>query len=114
MIYKAIDKEPNYFEILNLNSTQVTLEEVNSNYEILNKKYNPAFDPGNENLARFKQIQEAHECLKFPQCKQQYTKFGSYIQHLNQDDPAMQVDLRLGQSLVFYITYAILAASLSS
>lgn len=61
-----VDKEPNYFEVLGFNTTVVTQEEVNEHFEILNRKYNPAYDPGNEHLAKFRQIQEAHECLQFP------------------------------------------------
>jgi len=62
-----------------MNNTRAGTVEVTEHYAVLNAKYNPSNDPGNENLARFKKIHEAYECLKINQCRIQYNKFGSYV-----------------------------------
>ena len=75
-----LDKEKNYFEALELKSAQASLKEINEAFERLNKKYNPAFNIEKESVQKSKDIQEAFSCLKFPQCKQQYFKYGFYIE----------------------------------
>ena len=62
----SIDKDKNYFELLELKSPFSSLKEVNDNYERLRYKMNPAFNTDKENLIKFKEIYEAYDCLKFP------------------------------------------------
>ena len=61
-----LDKDKNYFELLDLKSSLCSLTEINDNYEILRVKHNPAFNIDPSNLSKFKEIQEAYDCLKFP------------------------------------------------
>lgn len=64
---------------MEFNTTKVSNEEVEARYLRLNAKYNPAQNPVSGNQEAFDKIQEAHDCLKFPQCRLQYNKFGYYI-----------------------------------
>lgn len=51
-----VKREPNHFEVMGLESTKATLDEITEVYEGLSKKYNPAFNPDPENLTKFKRI----------------------------------------------------------
>ncbi|CDW86651.1 UNKNOWN [Stylonychia lemnae] len=113
-----IGRPENYFEILNLDNTIVTQEKIRLSYEDLNNKFNPANNPDPENLKKFKKIQEAYDCLRITPCRMQYKKFGNYIQNMGGDsasnDPVGSTDWRVGSSLVYYVTFALLAAAMST
>ena len=107
--------------MLGLEDTSPTLNETTNAYQRLNQLYNPANNPDPANLKRFKAIQEAYDCLRITPCKSQYKKFGNYIQSLGGEqgsgqpnDPINSTDWRVAGSLLFYITYALLAAAMST
>lgn len=100
----------------------MSIEEIETHYQTLNNKYNPAYNPNPANILKFKKIHEAYECLKGFHCRIQYKKFGSYIQSLSssnnqqdsQKDPLTNLDIRSLSSLVFYFTFALLAIAMST
>ena len=114
-------REPNYFEVLGFSHTQPSKEEIEAAYTVLNRQFNPANNPDPEALPRFRRVQEAYDCLRVGPCRVQYKKFGNYVQDLGgekgsgQPNDAMNsTDWRVAASVAFYVTFALLAASMAS
>ena len=68
--------DKNYYDILGV-SKDASSEDIKSAYRKLAKKYHPDVnkDPGAAD--KFKEINEAYECLSDPQKKSNYDQFGS-------------------------------------
>lgn len=66
----------NYYETLGV-SKNASADEIKSAYRSLAKKYHPDINKTEEASAKFKEINEAYECLSDPQKKSNYDQFGS-------------------------------------
>ena len=65
----ALERPDNYFETMGLRNTQVSEKEIQTRYQELSYKYNPANNVDPENIPRFKKIQTAYDCLNTYACK---------------------------------------------
>jgi molecular chaperone DnaJ len=68
--------EKNYYEILGLGK-DASPEEIKSAYRKLAKQYHPDINKEAGASEKFKEINEAYECLSDPQKKSNYDQFGS-------------------------------------
>lgn len=66
----------NYYETLGIDKN-ASSEEIKSAYRKLAKQYHPDINKTEEASAKFKEINEAYECLSDPQKKSNYDQFGS-------------------------------------
>ena len=76
-------------------------------FEKAKEKYN---NP--ENLERYQKIIEAKNCLKRGRCRDQYTRYNLAIDL--PDDPNVEIDWRLGFTIVFYVLFAFTQSVLGS
>jgi len=69
MVYK------NYYKILNLETSRVSIEEIKTAYRLAAKKYHPDLNVG-DNMAeeRIKDINEAYKTLSIPASKRKYDR----------------------------------------
>ena len=65
-----------YYDILGVSKT-ASADEIKSAYRRLAKQYHPDLNKGEEAANKFKEINEAYECLSDPQKKSNYDQFGS-------------------------------------
>jgi len=68
--------EKNYYDILGV-SKSASADEIKSAYRKLAKKYHPDINKTPEAEAKFKEVNEAYECLSDPTKKSNYDQFGS-------------------------------------
>lgn len=68
-------KYKDYYKILDLNTSRVTIDEIKSAYRLAAKKYHPDLNVG-DNLAeeRIKDINEAYKTLSVPSLKKKYDR----------------------------------------
>jgi len=66
----------NYYDILGV-SKSASADEIKSAYRKLAKMYHPDINKTEEAASKFKEINEAYECLSDPQKKSNYDQFGS-------------------------------------
>ncbi len=66
----------NYYEILGVDKN-ASADEIKSAYRKLAKQYHPDLNKSEDAGAKFKEINEAYECLSDPQKKSNYDQFGS-------------------------------------
>lgn len=66
----------NYYDILGVDKN-ASADEIKSAYRKLAKMYHPDLNKTEEASAKFKEINEAYECLSDPQKKSNYDQFGS-------------------------------------
>lgn len=66
----------NYYDILGV-SKNASADEIKSAYRRLAKQYHPDLNKTEEAASKFKEINEAYECLSDPQKKSNYDQFGS-------------------------------------
>ena len=71
-------------------------------YEKAKELYNPLENPSNQ--SRFDKIQQAQKCLKRARCRDQYTRYNLAIDL--PDDPNVEIDWRLGFTILFYVLFA--------
>jgi hypothetical protein len=60
----------------------------------------------------YDKILQAHKCLKRPRCRDQYTRYNLSIDL--PDDPNVEIDWRLGFSILFYMLFAFTQSVLGS
>ena len=68
--------DKNYYDILGV-SKDASPEEIKSAYRKLAKKYHPDINKEADSAEKFKEVNEAYECLSDPQKKSNYDQFGS-------------------------------------
>ena len=66
----------NYYEILGVDKN-ASADEIKSAYRKLAKLYHPDLNKSEDAATKFKEINEAYECLSDPQKKSNYDQFGS-------------------------------------
>ena len=108
----ARSKEQNYYELLGLESSNVSPEIIEARFENLTAEFSPKLNP-DADVAYFKKINAAYKCLKALDCRNEYTRFGSGIQ-LNDPSQDFQFDWRLGFTVAFYIVFAFVQGTLAS
>ena len=78
MLSFSYSKEQNYYEVLGLESTLATPEQIDTNFETLSETHSPKQNPEADSDV-WDKIKTAHKCLKSPECRNEYTRFGSGI-----------------------------------
>ena len=68
--------DKNYYDVLGV-SKSASPEEIKSAYRKLAKKYHPDINKEDGAAEKFKEVNEAYECLSDPQKKSNYDQFGS-------------------------------------
>ena len=63
----CIDKEPNLYELLELESPYVSANQIDVGFDKMKKLYNPKENP--ENQAHYDKVVQAHKCLKRTRCR---------------------------------------------
>lgn len=71
-------KEQNYYELLGLESSNVSPEIIDARVENLTQEFSPKINP-DADVDYFRKINAAGKCLKAPNCRNEYTRFGSGI-----------------------------------
>ena len=68
----------NYYKILDLETSRVSIDEIRQAYRQAAKKYHPDANPDNKKEAeeKFKEVSEAYENLSDPQKRRMYDQFG--------------------------------------
>lgn len=97
-------KEQNYYQVLGLESTSASPDQIESNFETLSETHSPKQNP-DADVDLWEKIKTAHKCLKQPDCRNEYTRFGSGIT-LNDPSQDFQFDWRLGFTVAFYCVFA--------
>ena len=90
------------YELLELESPYVSNNQIDIAFDKVKKKYNQLDAP--ENQARFDKIIAAQKCLKRSRCRDQYTRYNLAIDL--PDDPNVEIDWRLGFTIIFYMLFA--------
>jgi len=98
------------YELLELEHTYVSDYQIDVACDKAKQKYNPLENP--EHQSRFDKIIQAQKCLKRGRCRDQYTRYNLAIDL--PDDPNVEVDWRLGFTIVFYVLFAFTQSVLGS
>ena len=88
--------------MLELESPYVSNHQIDVAFDKAKQKYNPLEDP--EHQSRFDKIIVAQKCLKRTRCRDQYTRYNLSMDL--PDDPNVEIDWRLGFTIIFYILFA--------
>ena len=105
-----IDKEKNLYERLDLTSPYVSGHQIDVAWD--KAQQTCASLEGDEHDACIKPLKSAHKCLKRKRCRDQYTRY-----HLSidlPDDPNVEIDWRLGFTIMFYMLFAYTQSVLGS
>ena len=105
-----IDKELNLYELLELESTYVSNHQIGVAFDKARQKYDPLENPDHQD--RDEKIIQAQKCLKRVRCRDQYTRYNLSIDL--PDDPNVEIDWRLGFTIVFYVMFAFTQSVLGS
>lgn len=76
----------------------------------MKQKYNPKDNPDNKSM--YDKVISAQKCLKRPRCRDQYTRYNLSIDL--PDDPNVEIDWRLGFTIMFYVLFAFTQSVLGS
>ena len=98
------------YELLELESPYVSQHQIDIGFDKAKKKYSPLEEPANQ--GRFDKIIAAQKCLKRTRCRDQYTRYNLSIDL--PDDPNIEIDWRLGFTILFYILFAFTQTILST
>jgi len=107
------NKEANLYELLELPSPYVSGHQIDVAFD-KGKERCEAVEDGEEGAkeACLKKVKLAHKCLKRKRCRDQYTRY-----HLSMDlpdDPNVEIDWRLGFTIMFYMLFAYTQSVLGS
>ena len=76
----------------------------------MRRQLNPELNP--EDDVTLSKMTAAHKCLKRTRCRDQYTRYNLSIDL--PDDPNVEIDWRLGFTIIFYLMFAYTSATLAS
>lgn len=109
------NKEKNLYEILDLPSPYVSGHQIDVAFDKAKEICNEKEVEGEEtvvNAACLKPLKSAHKCLKRKRCRDQYTRY--YLSIDLPDDPNVEIDWRLGFTIMFYMMFAYTQSVLGS
>lgn len=100
----------NLYELLELESPYVSDHAIDVAFDKAKKKYNPLEDSTHQ--SRFDKMIKGQKCLKRARCRDQYTRYNLAIDL--PDDPNVEIDWRLGFTIIFYVLFAFTQSSLAT
>lgn len=98
------------YELLELKTPYVSGHKIDVSVDAMKQKYNPKDNPDNKSM--YDKVISAQKCLKRPRCRDQYTRYNLSIDL--PDDPNVEIDWRLGFTIMFYVLFAFTQSVLGS